>query len=268
MPSYVYHYTRARTAIDQILAFRSIRLSRIDRTNDHWERRPQMAATASTPHALDGWPKMARRLHEIVTQAHLGCFSQDAGGAVASGTTSSGWAQDRMWAQYADKHRGVCLWFDREKITQSFQRSFAARGECLADDVTYSDEPNLKAPHLDDGTDDAAIRSYVRRNIQARYFQKRLDWRDEREFRLVLLPPELDAAPVDVPIGGGPLVGVTVGCDFPEVDEPSLSFLCSALEVPISKIVYADRVHLRAGRQELCVIHRFAAWKQISAQAS
>jgi len=25
---------------------------------------------------------------------------------------------------------------------------------------------------------------------------------------------------------------------------------------------------LRAGRHELCVIHRFAAWKQISAQAS
>ncbi len=45
-----------------------------------------------------------------------------------------------MWAQYADGHRGVCLAFDRTKLIASFKAALADRGECLAEDVRYTDD--------------------------------------------------------------------------------------------------------------------------------
>jgi Protein of unknown function (DUF2971) len=31
-----------------------------------------------------------------------------------------GWARARMWEQYAERYRGVCLVFDKERLTQRF----------------------------------------------------------------------------------------------------------------------------------------------------
>ncbi len=36
-----------------------------------------------------------------------------------------GFAHDRMWAQYADNHTGICIFFDKEKLTARMKEHFA-----------------------------------------------------------------------------------------------------------------------------------------------
>lgn len=50
---------------------------------------------------------------------------------------SKGWARSRMWAQYADNHKGVCLIFDKEKLVKSFKKAFDSC-ETYCKEVTYT----------------------------------------------------------------------------------------------------------------------------------
>ena len=60
---------------------------------------------------------------------------------------TKGWARDRMWAQYADNHKGICLHLDREVLIRNFREALEADGHCLTGNVVYSDMDDL--PHLD-----------------------------------------------------------------------------------------------------------------------
>jgi hypothetical protein len=139
--------------------------------------------------------------------------SSDANG----GRSSSGWARDRLWAQYGDAHRGVCLRFDREKLVQGFRSTVSGRGECLTDEVVYDEESVLPHPNVSRAERMgflAYAHEYRRANASARYFRKREDWRGEREFRLVLLPPAPLQGPTDLSIAGA-LERIVVGYLFP-----------------------------------------------------
>lgn len=55
---------------------------------------------------------------EIFDQAHLLALTVDADYPVPDKEFGYGWSRARMWEQYAEAHRGVCLMFDRERLTE------------------------------------------------------------------------------------------------------------------------------------------------------
>src|SRR5882724_7365273 len=188
---FVYHYTKLERAIENILPSGRLRLSPVDTTNDPWEIRPEQGGVASVRENLDDLPNMLKELDAVVRRARLACFCQDDPAAEGrSGSSLWGWARDRLWAQYADNHRGVCLWFDRKALVRSFESALRERGECISGDVEYDDThavPPIDADAAVRGPRDQYLAEYRRMNTRARYFRKRLDWAGEREFRLLLL---------------------------------------------------------------------------------
>lgn len=256
---FAYHYTKASTALEHILPAMTLRLGSIADTNDPAEcPRPSVAFSAARdtfPDFESAYQRMCavmEEVHGVIARARVACLSVDErpeGGTVTDlplreGGSSSGWARDRMWAQYADGHRGMCLLFDREKLVSAFHRALAERGKCLSNEVYYGDDtPRLPAVDLSAATRDAAAYALKYRDdhVYARYFMKRSDWAGEREFRLVLLddgaPP---AAQAFVPIRDA-LVAVMVGHRFPTAYYPCIEHVCRTENIPAFHFTYSSR---------------------------
>jgi hypothetical protein len=224
----------------------NLRLASVRDTNDPWENRPQEGGVANDPKALDNLRELIKELHETVSAAQIACFCGEDAGSQNDTSQTRGWARDRMWAQYADNHKGICLHLDREALIRNFRGALEADGHCLTGDVVYSDADDL--PHLDADAmqrdRDQYVRDYRVKNATARYFRKRRDWVGEREFRLVHLPTRSVETPRYVPINGA-LVCITVGSRFPHVFEPALSKLCEDNRVPATRVRIGGIVSLQ-----------------------
>jgi hypothetical protein len=166
-----------------------------------------------------------------------------------------------MWAQYAENHRGVCLCFDREKILDSV-RCVLGAGECFADNVVYSDE-QFEAGPLRPNPEEAKeggpeyVRIFRERLARHRYLTKRLDWKDEREWRIVVLThpvPPTGQVWTDgnalVPIDGA-LRAIVVGHRFSEAYRPVIRDACARLGIPAFKLGYENGRVALSGRYDV-----------------
>jgi len=240
-PSVVYHYTSAQTALEHILTGESLRLGPVGDTNDPGDVPAPPGAwmdyepgAAGEQRALDALTAVSGVVHG---QHKVACFTQDDLDAgtdyLPDGSSKLGWARDRMWAQYADGHRGVCLCFDREALITEAKRLETGHLKVEVGSVKYADD--LHEPMADLGSpDDPPAVVGVRHlftHLEYLYFTKRLDWQGEAEFRILLV----DSKP------GGPyaflnvakaLRSIYVGHRFSRAYRPSIQQVCARLGVP------------------------------------
>ena len=62
-PRFLYHYTKAETALRYILPAMQIRLGRVRDTNDPWESRPTSTAVGPAGMTFESLPEFMGRLH-------------------------------------------------------------------------------------------------------------------------------------------------------------------------------------------------------------
>lgn len=130
---------------------------------------------------------------------------------------SKGWARSRMWAQYADNHKGVCLIFDKEKLVKSFEKAFDSC-ETYCKEVTYTNNLYPLQESLAQN-----CKSLLTSEKIDFLFQKCQDFRDEQEFRLLLIDKSLKNPDKLVSFSiSDSLCGVIPGVRFPKEDELSL----------------------------------------------
>lgn len=224
---YVYHYTKSTTARDFILKDQSLRLGRFALTNDPKEAKDwEFSALTHQNRDLSslGNPELSLWFSAALKQnARLACFSLDAPtltGEHVQDILKRGFSRPRMWDQYGDKHRGVCLVFDRAKLLDAVSARFAAL-PWIASAVHYNDQGMLRAPHLHeymvdvDALETLGRVRYVTEHLQTHhkplFFEKLSDWRDEREWRIVVFA-DADSdlfAPID-----DALIGVIHGTEI------------------------------------------------------
>lgn len=132
---------------------------------------------------------------------------------------SKGWARSRMWAQYADNHKGVCLVFDRKNVIKAFKNEFDSNQcETYCREVKYTNdlspiEENLCRP----------FKTLLESDKINFLFQKCEDFRDEQEFRLLLVNKELnDDKEIQSFSISSSICGVIPGVKFPKEDEVTL----------------------------------------------
>jgi len=103
-----------------------------------------------------------------------------------------------MWAQYALKHTGVCLVFDRAKLTRLIDEQIRAKNRYVIDGgVQYIDRSivqdifreqqyviNMNA--LNVLGRDTYPNWHLQTNFQRLFFEKMTDWKDETEWRWVV----------------------------------------------------------------------------------
>lgn len=270
IPAHVYHYTTRSAALELILPSRSIRIGSLGETNDPRETKdwgfgykpiPVIAGTDSEfafdLHASTKIQSSANRIRR--KEWWTFCTSVDALELLPEGPDLPdlnqfryGYARARLWAQYAENHKGVCLVFDGPLLDEAI-RAAKAEAHLFSGRVTYSDEWDRNAHRnryyaleLDydqvlEGDLDDNLREHIRQNFQPILLEKAKDWESEQEFRWLLNGTK---GPYMVDIANA-ISSVIVGVDFPSVYGPSLRQLCDSLNIRLEKMHWANRVPIK-----------------------
>jgi Protein of unknown function (DUF2971) len=143
-----------------------------------------------------------------------------------------------MWEQYGEKHRGVCLLFDRPRLERAIRDEWPDERSRYLDNVVYKRDGNseivrrglngdqgLNADQiLGDEHPARAVDDYIRTNGDAFFFLKSDDFATEYEYRVVLAAGDDEYACIDY---GDALVGVVLGERFPKRRRQRAIEVCS-----------------------------------------
>lgn len=228
---YLYHYTSAAT-LAKILETGSLRMGPYSGTND-----PRETAEWSPTITLDSVDDMAApteeiaqlwlqtRTRDIRDGVKLACFTLDAEVQPPGWEFPfyRGWARARMWHQYADKHTGACLVFDRAQWDQSLDALSRVNGFAWHQGrVEYKDAAfgefksslSFSSTELRAGKAEERLRQIVEAHRDELFFKKNRDWESENEFRYLAIS---DSETEFVPITSA-LVGIVLGEGFPHTE--------------------------------------------------
>lgn len=265
----LFHYTRTPIALEYIFPSMKLRMGSMSAMNDQRESAPwHMNVMANRP--AEEYARLSAEIEEAVDRylksyARLVCFAQDQPDEHPEFPPDQyerediikGWEHDRMWAQYADNHTGLCLFFDREKLDQRMREHFDQRGHLVHGRVTYADrryrryEENPRQLAFDPfdkyylPEEDGTLEDYLKR-FRAEwwphlYFLKDPDWKSEQEYRYVWLAdddPETDAEYVSIE---GCLTAICLGASFHKAYEVNVREVSERTGAQILRIWYPDR---------------------------
>jgi len=240
---YLFHYTN-RLGFDGILSAHRLRLSPYEKMRDPLENHRWRftffggsgpvddAAIVREAEAQDTFEQMAN--DRIKKGCHLLSLTADAEPSPGSEHEffHRGWARARLWEQYAERHRGMCLVFDRERLTRCFAESALARsgsGGLYHRPVTYSDN-GLRKPIVDKNALEAEpgyFDRYIATHHEALFFRKTLDWETEHEYRFVVVSQTADppCTPLSIDYGDA-LTHVVAGQCLGGRERPAFEARC------------------------------------------
>lgn len=271
IPKEVFHYTKGSIALENILFDKKIKVGQFKYTNDPKESKEHRFVNfvSSPGEGLDAsgreFAELVRKLEKVGTKIKLNewkvlCVSKNHPDLNPtrvsligdSGLLLYGNCRPRMWAYYAEKHTGVCLKFNGDKLDEQITRTLSDKNkkcEIRYGDVEYDDEKvfDTTSPMISlDGISklkdvelEALLRAYFIKNYKEVFLTKSTDWESEYEFRWLV--HNQDDTNEFVPIDNV-LETVFVGVDFPEVYYPSLFKCCKDLGVPARRIVWDNGI--------------------------
>lgn len=91
-----------------------------------------------------------------------------------------GFAIDSLWGYYANKGNGVCLVFDKTKLTETFNK---LPSRVKADEIKYIS--NFSNLYPCDGESVDEIKKHIHEHIDDLCYTKSTDWQNEHEYRLL-----------------------------------------------------------------------------------
>ncbi len=130
----------------------------------------------------------------------------------------TGFARSRMWSQYGIKHTGICLVFDKTRLEQEFESSFETNRKFYGSvEYQYYLESFVRARKINcrdilNYGIDKALGMQIDANFHEYFFLKSMDYRDEHEYRLVVIQNDGDLIGLSIESS---LMAVIVGIDFP-----------------------------------------------------
>jgi len=226
---YLYHYTSLETAVEYILPKMEMRLSPIFLVNDPIEYTTNVDMVFITSYKdyantdLDMYNNIENELIEFKNKkVKVLCFSQDNYLKLRALDNSTnlnlgrGYGKPRMWSQYANQHRGVCLVFDKEILLEECQDTY--KSNIIFDSIKYQDEYELEndpfSVSYDSSTESIQefVRNHLDKNKQNLFYMKKEDWKDENEFRIALIDNDTEFKYLSCK---NSLVGIVLGDKFP-----------------------------------------------------
>ena len=240
---YLFHYTTYSSALG-ILLSRQMRLGSLQNMNDPLEFQDHIGdgVTFTGNPSNEEVALLVWQFKNIVTEkqnaVRLASFSMDmpftnqTKGCQENyfNNLSKGWARSRMWAQYADNHKGICLVFDKTNLIKEFEETFKKElCETYCRKVNYTNNLYSLRESLSQPCDSLLTMDKIEF-----MFQKCEDFRDEQEFRLLLINRNLkdNKEIVSFPISNS-LCGVIPGTRFPKENEASLRKAIETLNTKI-----------------------------------
>lgn len=251
----VFHYTRRSTALEKILYDDCFKLSLLVHANDpHEYKNKQIGASGW------GWDasveknihKTLQLLDRLINENTY--FISTCKNTIESEIIKNhGCLKSRMWSQYGENHEGVCLVFSKKKLVTIITQKYKDEDYLISyGDVTYKDYVNENSRHdsvdinhdtFDSGSPKEIALQHIIKYKNEMLFCKQLDYKDEEEFRIVILKKEFDNSKNLVPEIklSDCLVGVIIGDRSPRVYSSLLDNLSEKLGVN------CRRLHWEAG---------------------
>ena len=170
------HYTTAETAFEYVLPDHQLRLSPYRLMRDPAENKDIVPGTGTTARRRrTSTSRYRAMLDGIKACATTAASSASPATSRRRRTFGCCWARPRMWEQYADRHRGVCLLFDGERLRNRLATAlseqgilswlgeidYTAAGIAGSTALRYFDDPDLRgqrtrstaiADHIDEAT--------------------------------------------------------------------------------------------------------------------
>lgn len=248
------HYTTARTAFEHIVPTGRLMLSPYERMRDPMETQPwRMGGSMMLDESQSGaiadkaFFKAYEEMERLRTKAKLAALTIDAAEyeqlELHESLYGRGWARARMWEQYGDTHRGVCLVFDREALVDAFstQSQDPDVDFFLGEKVRYTpagtgsehSARNMDLASFMAGDTKAAAKAHLATFARELLFTKTRDWEAEHEFRFVLTTESVGFEFLEF---GSSLKAVIVGSDFPQWQVRGASQVCEQSEAELLRI--------------------------------
>lgn len=191
----IYHYTTAETAIQHILHTDSLRLSPRLRSNDPIEKKGFSIGGMTTQlddeksRALfkrtDGDAKFINdKIDDLVRNAKQLCFCKNYYSRGEFLMDHYGFLKPRMWNQYGENFRGVCLAYSKSKLLENNKITHYGNMRYIDYSTLQNNFDTINHDSLDGKRKNEYIKNVMIR-VHETFFQKHKDYRDEREYRFL-----------------------------------------------------------------------------------
>jgi len=210
---YLYHYTSFNTLINYIFNENTLRFSPYKVVNDpleskNWKFKLKYDSKLFKDFDFSDVEEAIKTVGiSMIKYNKLLCFSRDYPNNFPISTNqpndfinrnwSRGFGYPRMWSQYGNNHKGVCLVFDKQKLIKEINQKFIKTHQILHSEVIYGiyTSKNDSFPYnihltekllLDFNTE---ISNHLEKNRLGLFFTKSSDWINEVEYRWVINSP-------------------------------------------------------------------------------
>ncbi len=244
----IYHFTKKETLIEYILNNHELKTGNFTNANDPYEYKHKLVPAFGWGWEDKDYLKVSNCTNEIdnlIKKSGFLSFSKNKY-SVTGNLVQNGYEKSRMWAQYADNHYGACLVFSSKLLIEEIKHKFK-ESKIYAEDITYFDSKcSLKTPSLSiDGKDldtkniSEICMSFLDSNYKKILFQKESDYKDENEFRIILMSNNEKQFDLLIDISKC-LKVIVLGDKFPKVYFDTVKILLSNLDINCKKNHWED----------------------------
>lgn len=169
----LYHYTPFDSAI-KILQSRTLLFGRLKDMNDINELYRPMVPEFNPSHLFENNDKLYDNLDKEINKYQQISLTKDG--------RRFGFDIPAMWGHYANKGKGVCFVFDKEKLVNQLKNE--RKRHVIYGNVVYTDD--FASTILCRTNDDDLIIPFNREEEKYLFFRKTKDWQYEQEFRVLI----------------------------------------------------------------------------------
>lgn len=198
----LFHYTKRNTVLQYILKDKTLKFSKRKKTNDAFERGVFGIETTDSQFEFIFNTKSDFQLNEVDSKR----LSSEIFHIINYETTQLSFCQNdvksikkdyfgflkpRMWAQYGDNYKGICLAFDKEILMKELRSQFS--NDVFFDDISYksfSEMEDRTGISININSKNEATYQYfyeksLVESINKMLFTKHMDYEHENEFRVI-----------------------------------------------------------------------------------
>ena len=190
----IFHYSKTSVAIENILFEKKLRMTSRKKSIDPIENRPSQIsdAIAAYPENIDKLEKdtekdakkIKNNIKHRIDNARQVCFCMN--NKNIQSKEDYGFIRPRMWDQYGDSYKGVCLAFSKKELLKNEKIRLSGK-------INYLKYKDLEQPYIEIDRNTLNEIGYEKHNkdlldyIDKTLFRKHIDYAGENEFRICTL---------------------------------------------------------------------------------
>ena len=214
----LFHYTKHNTAIENIIPNMTLRFNSFTSTNDPLEFF-NFHFTSITSSSYPHWGDLiikGKGINELRNKTKFTSFCIDKEYDKSYEIIyHRGFGKSRMWSQYAENHKGICIVFDKELLISSIKKQITD-SDLFYEKVSYDNQLKklIASLELTEKDADSSEKELFERSFKEYLFTKLKDFEHEQEYRICILDKSKDTSKIDIIIKDS-LKAIILGVSFP-----------------------------------------------------